>query len=145
MIIQEIPYEWIERFLGQYVADHFNSICLILAALGLLIAICYRRKRSGRQQPTVAPKENVFESRQGEWTATGWYREDESDLWQPPDYIKQESRDKWQWDEEKRIWIDLEKKARLERYRAYRESEGKGLTYEEWKAAKMKEAEHPEE
>lgn len=36
-IIIPIPYEWVERFFGTYIADHFNEISWTLFFLGFLI------------------------------------------------------------------------------------------------------------
>lgn len=71
------------------------------------------------------------------WYPSGWTYNEETGLWDPPDYLPEESRNKWRWDPEKEIWIDKEKEKRLEQYRKYRE--GKEPTYEEWKVAKIKE------
>lgn len=82
------------------------------------------------------------------WYPTGWYFNEETKSWEPPDYIKKEATDKWRWDEKKQIWVDREKEERLKKYYEYRKSQGLPPTYEEWKAAKLKERhteEHPEE
>ena len=71
------------------------------------------------------------------WYPTGWTYNDKTGKWDPPDYIKKESKDKWRWDASKGIWIDQEKEERLEKYRKYHE--GQPPTFEEWKAAREKE------
>lgn len=76
---------------------------------------------------------------QPKWYPTGWYYNEETKSWEPPDYIKKEATDKWRWDEERQIWIDKEKEERLEKYYAYRKSQGLPPTYEEWKSAKLAE------
>ena len=69
-----------------------------------------------------------------QWYPTGWTYNEETQLWEPPDYVKKESDQKWDWDQKKRIWIDKEKAARNERYR--KAHEGQPPTFEEWKAAR---------
>ena len=73
------------------------------------------------------------------WYPTGWTFNEETQLWEPPDYIKKESDQKWEWDQKERIWIDKEKAARNERYR--KAHEGQPPTFEEWKAAREAEQE----
>lgn len=77
------------------------------------------------------PKEGI------KWYPTGWTYNDKTGKWEPPDYIRKESKDKWRWDTKKGIWIDQEKEERLEKYRKYHE--GRPATFEEWKAAREKE------
>lgn len=76
------------------------------------------------------------------WYPTGWTYNKKTGLWDPPDFLQEESRTKWRWDPEKEIWIDVDKERRLKRYREYRE--GKEPTYEEWKATKIKELQEKE-
>ena len=154
-MVHIIPYEVIEKLFGTFVADNFNTISLSLTIVGLFAAVLLGKKFSFRvnsrppeyddqeyQEPE--PEEDpVYESRQGKWSPAGWVFNEENQKWEPPDYLAKESREKWVWDVKKQIWVDQEKEARLERYRAYRKSQGKGPTYEEWKAAKLKE-QHPE-
>ena len=71
------------------------------------------------------------------WYPTGWTYNDKTGKWDPPDYSRQESKDKWRWDAKKGIWIDQEKEERLEKYKKYHE--GQPPTFEEWKAAREKE------
>lgn len=70
------------------------------------------------------------------WYPTGWTFNEKTKLWEPPDYISNQSKEKWRWDEKKQIWIDREREARLERYQEFRRSQGKEPTFEEWKAAR---------
>ena len=67
---------------------------------------------------------------------TGWTYNDKTGKWDPPDYLRKESKDKWRWDANKGIWIDQEKEERLEKYRKYHE--GRPPTFEEWKANREK-------
>ena len=93
-----------------------------------------------QQPPKEAPQYN---SMQGKWSPTGWVYNTKTGKWDPPDYLAKESSDKWRWNEEKQIWVDVEKEKRLERYRKNRE--GKPPSYEEWKAAKLAEQHNTEE
>ena len=81
-------------------------------------------------------RNNGYSTGNTKWYPTGWSYNEDKGLWEPPDYLKTESDDKWEWDPEKRIWIDTEKKRRKERYEQFRRESGKGPTYEEWKAAR---------
>ena len=91
-------------------------------------------------------QEIQHKSRSGKWTASGWVFDDKTQLWQPPDYLSEESRIKWRWDEEKRIWVDAGKEERMARYREYHKD--RPPTFEEWKAMKeqqQKNEQHPGE
>ena len=37
---------------------------------------------------------------------TGWTFNEQTKLWEPPAELKKESKSRWKWDEEKRIWIE---------------------------------------
>lgn len=156
MIVHEIPYEWLERHFGTYVADNFNTAMIILGAIGLLIAIMLGRKIRFRinfdQDVSTTGKDYseefqeleteepvTYQSQHGEWSPTGWVYDRDTQKWDPPEYLAEESARKWRWNEEKRIWVDQDKEERLQRYREYRRSQGNGPTYEEWKAAKLAE------
>lgn len=77
------------------------------------------------------------------WYPTGWTWNEEKQLWEPPDYIVRESDERWEWDEEKKIWIDKQKAEKMEKYRQYRATQP--MSYEEWKAAKMREEQEARE
>lgn len=53
----------------------------------------------------------VFKKRKEnkKWYPTGWYFDEQKGEWVAPDYIQKEANTKWQWDEDKRIWIDKRK------------------------------------
>lgn len=151
MIIHPVPYEWVERYFGTFVAENFNKINLILGIIGLIIAIALGRKITlrirNRQQSTFRiPDEYevteesgaIYPAQRGEWSPTGWVYDRDTKQWEPPEYLSEESKRKWQWDEEKRIWIDLEKEQRIERHNQWRKEQGKGPTFEEWKEQRMK-------
>lgn len=71
---------------------------------------------------------------------SGWTWNEDTKLWEPPSNASAESKKKWEWDAERQIWVDVEQQKRLERYKAFREKQGKGPTYEEWKAAREAES-----
>ena len=86
-----------------------------------------------------------YESQKGKWYPTGWVFNEETQLWQAPDFLTEQSQTKWRWDEEKKIWIDSEKEARMARYKEYHKD--KPPTFEEWKAMRQQEEQnkqHPE-
>lgn len=41
---------------------------------------------------------------------TGWEYDEETGEWLPPASLNKEARDRWEWDENKRIWVDKYKK-----------------------------------
>ena len=43
------------------------------------------------------------------WYPTGWIYNEKTKLWEPPDFLVAEAKDRWVWDPEKGIWIDLHK------------------------------------
>lgn len=147
MIIHFIPYEFLEKVFGTAFADNFNLINLILGLIGFVIAVMLGRRFTFKirsrpveyqdQEEEEPEGEPVYESRKGEWSPTGWFYDNEKKEWIPPDYSAEESRLKWRWDDDKKIWIDIEKEERMKRYLKNRRAMGKEPTYEEWKAAKL--------
>lgn len=81
---------------------------------------------------------SIYQAQHGEWSPTGWVYDRDTKKWDPPDYLSKESEEKWRWNEEKRIWIDTEKEKRQEKHKQWRQEEGKGPTFEEWKAERQK-------
>ena len=133
-------------------------IYLIAILLGFLIRLAIKKHKESswldeaqkRQQTRFEYlNKNImhdgpeYPSRSGKWTASGWVFDEKTQMWQPPDYLAEESRIKWRWDEEKKIWIDADKEARMARYKEYHKD--KPPTFEEWKAMKEqhKNDEHP--
>ena len=142
-----IPYEFIERVFGSFVAQNFNKITTVLFFGGLLFVLLTRKSNKANRnsaeeikikQIKHEPQEekNYSAFNKNKWNANGWIYNEKTKLWEPPDYLSEQSRAKWKWDEKKQIWIDQEKVARLERYHEFRKSQGKGPSYEEWKAAR---------
>ena len=162
-----IPYEIIEKTFGKFIADNFNTISAILVIVGFIIAALSGRfdeknwiqKAQDKQQKRFdylndqisksKPKTNDKNSYQGnkekgiKWYPSGWTYSEKTQLWEPPDYLQKESAEKWSWDPDKRIWIDKEKEARMEKYRKYHE--GQPPTFEEWKAQREKEKQEQQE
>ena len=94
----------------------------------------------------IHQEEQEYKSTTGKWYSTGWVFDEKTQLWQPPDYLSEESKIKWRWDDEKQIWVDTEKEARMARYKEYHKD--RPPTFEEWKAMKeqqQKNEQHPGE
>ena len=85
-------------------------------------------------EPYEEINEEPYEAEHNEISPTGWIYDRDIRKWVPPEYLAEESQKKWRWDEEKRIWIDVEKEKRIERHKQWRKEQGKGPTFEEWKA-----------
>lgn len=139
MIIQ-IPYEWLEKIFGSFVAQNFSKIAFAVLIGGFIISRIIRKKRDDNWFKRAQRKSqtrfeymnrNVIEASQarrakelrdkyhkGEdkiinnhgCSPTGWIWNEEKQLWDPPDYLSKQSKEKWEWDEKRRIWIDREKK-----------------------------------
>lgn len=146
-MVFEIPYEFIERVFGTFIAQNFNKITTIIFIGGLVITLLSRNNSRNRErdkdnteyEETTETQENWrahYAFNKNKWSASGWIYNEETKLWVPPDYLSEQSKVKWRWDEKKQIWIDQEKEERLARYHEFRKSQGKEPTYEEWKAAR---------
>lgn len=149
-----IPIELVEALFGPFVAANFDSF-LVAAMLLALLIFAFKQQGRGRSddwlknaqerqqkryeyedpyfaksKPGPEPKDSkiMFES--------GWSWNEENKLWEPPSNASAESKKKWEWDAERQIWVDVEQQKRLERYNEFRKKQGKGPTYEEWKAAR---------
>lgn len=62
--------------------------------------------------PPVLPKQKPRKHRKQKNATrypSGWTLNQETGMWEPPDYLSRESKKRWKWDEEKRIWIDKTK------------------------------------
>ena len=124
------------------------GIVLLVLAIGLIIfsifvalgtyvvkRVYFRSKTQRHKADDSAycgnPKEGT------KWYPTGWTYNTKTGKWEPPNYLQDQSKEKWEWNEDKQIWINKEKEARLEKYRKYHE--GRPPTFEEWKAAREQE------
>lgn len=165
MITITIPYELIEKTFGKFIADNFNTISAILVIIGFIIAIItgkigrknwiqsvqdIQEKRFDYLNDHISKQKtndkNSYKRNKGKgvkWYPTGWTYNEKTQLWEPPDYLHKESAEKWRWDPDKRIWIDKEKEARMEKYRKYHE--GQPPTFEEWKAQREKQKQEEQE
>ena len=120
-------------------------IAIFIVVVKLAIKLCYKRKNDKKleSKETIIYREQkpeeptIYQAKHGECSPTGWIYDRDTMKWDPPKQLIEESKRKWRWDEEKRIWIDQEKEARIKRYREYRKAQGKEPTYEEWKEAKL--------
>lgn len=99
----------------------------------------HRMKKLEVNQELEKEEPVIYQARHGECSPTGWVYDRETQKWNPPEYLAEESARKWRWDEEKRIWIDQDKEARMQRYREYWKDKRTEPTYEEWRAAKLAE------
>lgn len=63
--------------------------------------------------PPVLPKQKPRKLRKQKkdatWYPSGWTLNQETGMWELPDYLSRQSKNRWKWDEEKRIWIDKTK------------------------------------
>ena len=63
--------------------------------------------------PPVLPKQKPRKLRKQKkdatWYPSGWTLNQETGMWEPPDYLSRQSKKRWKWDEDKRIWIDKTK------------------------------------
>ena len=67
------------------------------------------RPQGATKKPKGMPKA-TYDHTGGQWSPTGWYFNPKTGLWEPPDYLSKASRERWKWNEEKRIWEDKTKK-----------------------------------
>lgn len=122
-------------------------IAAFIVVVKLAIKLCSKQnneKESKPKNPTIyrEPEQEeppIYQARHGEWSPTGWVYDRDTQKWNPPEYLVEESARKWRWDEEKRIWIDQDKEAHRQHYQEYWKDKRKEPTYEEWRAAKLKE------
>lgn len=83
------------------------------------------KKKSTWKNPQWTPSGWVYNEKTGRWNGpdylqkngrkmspTGWTFNEETQLWEPPESIQRESAQRWEWDEEKKIWVDRDKKRR---------------------------------
>ena len=58
---------------------------------------------------TVQQQRNKTPKHEPKWYPSGWVFNEETQLWDPPDYLCKESKEKWEWDEQRQIWIERQK------------------------------------
>lgn len=103
-----------------------------------------QQKRHEYTDPAPPPQEpTIYKAQHGQWSPTGWIFDADEQKWIPPDYLSEESQNRWKWDEEKRIWIDLQKPPKTSQRDSSSHPDIKivrnGPTYEEWKNQYYKE------
>ena len=78
-----IPYELIEGIFGTWVASNFSTICTAIVFVAILIKLAKTdkpKKTTKKKGKWKAPK----------WYPTGWVFNEETQLWEPPDYISKD-------------------------------------------------------
>ena len=94
-------------------------------------------------KPDYTDKEEhppTYKAQHGEWSPTGWVYDKEKESWIPPDYLTKESAEKWEWNDEKRIWVDKNKPAaKSKNENCPVKLDRSEMTYEEWKNQHYKE------
>ena len=126
-----IPYELIESLFGTRLADNFNTICACLCFVGIFMyfsngSISTRRKSRKRKKSKDIEYGYInwsYDLKTKKWegpiytpegqrkqSETGWTFNEETQLWEPPKSLQRESAQRWEWDEDKKIWIDKNKK-----------------------------------
>lgn len=97
---------------------HFTQMQL-LCLIGIIVIICFliAKKHNKQNQPEVQQANTALQPTNKTkrvigktWYPTGWTYNEKTKLWEPPDYLIAESYERWVWDDEKGIWIDLYKK-----------------------------------
>ena len=112
-----VPYEFIQKLFGTYIADNFNAIMSVIILIAFISAGTggiVKRKNWIKE----ANKKQEIRFKNKYW-----------------DILKDDPNKEW--DPQKHTWIDKEEEARRERYRKYHE--GQPPTFEEWKKQREKE------
>ena len=105
-----IFYRFGDLILSPYLIENFDKISGALMLIGIIFTFFKRKKKSKVPKQTPEQKQKNKPLRKySKWYPSGWVFNEETQLWEPPDYLSKESKEKWEWDEEKRIWIDKEK------------------------------------
>jgi len=116
----------IGNFCKDYIPDTFiitrrQFILLVIACLYLCFYITKQAKRAKPKQQKEIVEEAKRLNRVTQtipkspkvlgktWYPTGWTYSEAKKLWEPPDFLSAEAKDRWVWDPEKEVWIDLYK------------------------------------
>lgn len=99
-------------------------IILFMCSLCLIFRQPQRAKKTEPQQPQKisgtlivhkTPKKRAGPKVLGQnWYPTGWTFNEKTRLWEPPDFLIAEASERWVWDPDKGIWIDLFKQKQEE-------------------------------
>ena len=120
-IIQYIEKIWEEYLPDTFIITRRQFILLVIACLYL----CFYRAKKTEKAKQEQQKKIVEEAKRlnrvtqtipkspkvlgKTWYPTGWTYNEAKKLWEPPDFLSAEAKDRWVWDPEKEVWIDLYK------------------------------------
>lgn len=83
---------------------------IVAVATVVIKRVWLTHKRKAKIQIyTYNPPQNYEEENTFIESPTGWIWNEEKKLWEPPNYLAKESKDRWEWDPEKGIWKDKSK------------------------------------
>ena len=90
----EIPYELIERLFGPFIAHNFNTIMNVLFLTGFVYVFFCRNaiRMSSKQRNKQNQQKKRNQKLSTKWYPTGWVFNEETKLWEPPDYIPEGER-----------------------------------------------------
>lgn len=103
-----------------------------LAIYWIVKALAKHSEAKKQQEKTKVQELNPVWTRdtKKKWTTSGWYYNEEKGKWISPDYANAKANTSMP---------EFRSPEIIERHQQWRKEEGKGPTYEEWKAARMKE------
>lgn len=120
-VIQWLVTIWNERIPDTFIITKEQYVILVIACL----ILCFHRDKKKKEAKQEYKQQVINEAKKlnqlkqtmpkgpkilgKNWYPTGWTYNEAKKLWEPPDYLKTEAKDRWVWDPEKEIWIDLYK------------------------------------
>lgn len=90
---------------------------------------------SARQNNRYEYSDPTWPKDEIKWSPTGWYWDEKKEKWISPDYANAK---------ENTSMPEFRSPEKRERHQQWRKEEGKGPTYEEWKATRLKEQKQKE-